>query len=129
MKKLLSVAFACLYLAVTTGFTVRVDYCMGEVASVEMGQGTTACAMCGKMAGTGMSRSCCSSVSRFYKDGTAHMSAPAQAFHPFLFAAAIFRDGRMPAVPAATLPPCAKAHAPPGQPDRPVRLLHCVWLI
>ncbi|MCK7557044.1 hypothetical protein MKQ70_19345 [Chitinophaga sedimenti] len=75
MKKLLTIFIAVLYVAITSGFTVNVHYCMGEIASVKFHNADDdACNKCGKPGAKG-GGDCCKDVHKFLKVDQSHQAA------------------------------------------------------
>lgn len=73
MKKLLHISFAIFYLVLTTGFTLTVHYCGGEISDVSVARSAEVEDPCGSMCET----SCCKDESIIVKLTDYH--APAQS--------------------------------------------------
>lgn len=72
MKKFLTICIALLYTLITSGFSVNVHYCMGELASVELhGSQDERCGKCG-MKSKG---DCCKDEAHFVKYDDSHQVA------------------------------------------------------
>ncbi|MGE7774325.1 HYC_CC_PP family protein [Chitinophaga sp. NPDC101104] len=74
MKKFLTICIAILYSLITSGFSVNVHYCMGELASVDLHDShDEGCNKCG-MEKKG---ECCKDEARFVKYDDSHQGAKA----------------------------------------------------
>lgn len=127
MKKLVAILVALLYIAVSSGFTVNMHYCMGKLAGVKLqAHADKHCNKCGK------SGKCCKDEIRFCKADFSHE------------AAAKVQANTAPAVKVLTLPviiytaPPATIirqftayhlHGPPGQGAIPLFKQLCVYRI
>jgi len=128
MKRLVVVIIALVYLAVSSGFTLHMHYCMGKFVSatfVNEEQDEHDCSHCGmkkKKGGNG----CCKDEHKIVKHDTDHSMAkeiktpPAPALYPLPVASFIV------AAPAHFLPetvvPSFNAHAPPDPDKCPIFL-------
>lgn len=131
MKKLLAILIAFFYLAITSGFTVNVHYCMGKVSSVKLhNTDDDACGKCGKPGAKG--GNCCKDVHKFLKVDNSHQAAKMLAAD-----GPVTMDLSLPvAVLQLPSPMLLQAssfnyhlHAPPLTPQRPIFLRYCVFLI
>lgn len=127
MKKLVAIFIAFLYIAVGSGFTVNMHYCMGKLAAVKLqAHADKHCNKCGK------SGKCCKDEIKFCKADFSHE------------AAAKVQVNTVPAVKDLTLPviilpvpPVAaihqftayNLHGPPGQGAIPLFIQHCAYRI
>ncbi|UYQ91644.1 hypothetical protein MKQ68_16265 [Chitinophaga horti] len=131
MKKLLTIFIAVLYVAITSGFTVNVHYCMGKVASVKLhAEDDDACGKCGRPGTKGAD--CCKDVHKFLKVDQSHQAAKVFFSHNVLpldldLPVAVLQT------PAITVATAAKfsyqQHAPPPVGSQPLFLRNCVFLI
>lgn len=70
MKKLAAIFIALLYVAITSGFTVNVHYCMGKLAGVKLqAHAEKHCDKCGKAG------KCCKDEIKFCKADFSHEAA------------------------------------------------------
>lgn len=128
MKRLLVLMIALVYLAVSSGFTVHMHYCMGHFVKatlVEDEQDEHECSHCGmtkKKGGNG----CCKDEHKIVKNDTDHslvkeLKAPAApvAYPPPAIA---FQYPVNTATLPAAIVPSFNAHAPPDPYDCPLYL-------
>lgn len=129
MKKLLTICMAILYTLITSGFSVNVHYCMGELASVDLHDShKEACGKCGMP----VKGDCCKDEAKFLKLDNTHQAAK-------VFAGL---TNTITAVPVAIQPQWLQAvhttpvlhtwaplHAPPPVPATPLYLQHCIFLV
>ncbi len=127
MKKALTAILAILYMTIASGVEMNIHYCMGELASVELGKAADkACSKCGMEAKDG----CCEDESRIVKVEDSHQASvlswpvvsPAIVTVSFLNVAAsnVFGSARL------LLPP---ADGPPVCQEVAVYLRNCVFRI
>jgi hypothetical protein len=116
--------------AITSGFTVNVHYCMGKISSVKLhASDSDACGKCGKPGSKG--GDCCKDVHKFLKVDESHQAAKVFAPHA-LFAmdlnlpVAVFQA---PQPVIATIHAAYHPNAPPLISPRPIFLRNCVFLI
>lgn len=90
MKKFITTLLAVLYICTSTGATLQMHYCMGQLADVELGhkKGET-CGKCGMTKEMGKESDCCKDVHKFLKNDTDQKSAQAGLQLMQLLAAAL----------------------------------------
>ncbi len=129
MKKLITICIAILYTLITSGFSVNVHYCMGELASVDLHDShDEACGKCG-MAVKG---DCCKDEAKFVKLDNTHQAA--KAFAGLTITAIALPVALQPqwlqctyAAPVQNT--WAPLHAPPLIPATPLYVHHCIFLV
>jgi hypothetical protein len=127
VKKIPIAFLAILYLAITSGVVMNFHYCMGKMASVNLGAGKQElCGKCGMKEKAG----CCESEQKVVKLGDEHQlpkkSASLEDFnssliHSFLIAIQAFPNTKRNAPPYYHSPPDLEAHA--------IYLENCVFRI
>ena len=131
MKKLLAIAVACIYLAITSGLVLQVHYCMGKLsgASVSMAaSGDHACAVCGMKNGK---NKCCHDDVKFIKLQDVHK----QVSSDYQFTPPVGATQEFNLICPAPCLPCSPAstdnNSPPDDDagDPPLFLLHNVFRI
>jgi len=69
MKQVLAVIVAIFYLGTTSGFTLRMHYCMGRLAEIGIGlYGPKTCGKCGMPKSEENKTGCCKDENRFIKN-------------------------------------------------------------
>lgn len=129
MKKMLVICLAVLYTLITSGFTVNVHYCMGELASIDMHDShDSGCPKCG-MPKKG---DCCQDEAHFLKVSENHLAA--QALGDITASIIAVPVSLQPAwlQPLTSRPVLhiwAPLHAPPLIPAVPLYTTNCAYLI
>lgn len=71
MKKVLAAILAVLYLGTSTGATVHIHYCMGELADMGLGKNKSkTCGKCGMEKSDEKDNGCCKDEQKFIKNTT-----------------------------------------------------------
>lgn len=128
MKKAIIAILAILYVTVASGVVVNVHYCMGRIASVEMGYDDHD--VCGKCGMSNKEKGCCHTEYKLVKLQDEHQLAQAQV--PFLALPA-----EVPVQPSLIQVPLSgidkylslKYHSPPDSRSNTVYLRNCVFRI
>jgi len=131
MKKILAIAVACIYLAITSGLVLQIHYCMGRQigSSVKFAEaGTHTCSNCGMQNGK---NKCCHDEVKFLKLQDAHkqvtadyqVTPPAAIEHEFNLIDPLLHFNSNATGVSNNSPPEDDA----GQP--PIFLLNCVFRI
>ncbi|WP_143305212.1 HYC_CC_PP family protein [Chitinophaga vietnamensis] len=129
MKRFFVILFAMLYVALTSGFTVNVHYCMGKLASVELhGTPEDICKRCGKPV-KGMD--CCKNEFKFCKVTETHQAAKAlqQDFSTDIALQLPVKILQAPVLPQPQTLIGGYHHDPPDIPHPPIFLQNCTFLI
>lgn len=129
MKKMLTICFAVLYTLITSGFTVNVHYCMGELASIDLHEShDEGCSKCGMP----VKGDCCQDEAKWLKVDDSQMAAKAFAglsqsitAVPVTLQPAWLQS----AIVQPVLQTWAPLHAPPLIPAVPLFTRHCTFLI
>lgn len=128
MKKLLTICFAVLYTLITSGFTVNMHYCMGELASVNLHDThNDSCPKCGM----DVKGDCCKDEAKFVKLDNSHQAA--KAFVDFSgntisLAPVVMQPVWLtPVTETIILSP--RTHGPPITPSVPLYMSNCIFLI
>lgn len=125
MKKLAAILIALLYIAISSGFTVNVHYCMGKLAGVKLqAHAEKHCDKCGK------SGKCCKDEIKFCKADFSHEAAAKVQ----VVTAPVALDLALPVL-VLPIPPVVVSdhfiayddHAPP--PNLSLYKKHCVYRI
>jgi hypothetical protein len=129
VKKLLTICFAVLYTLITSGFTVNMHYCMGELASVDLHDThNDSCPKCG-MESKG---DCCKDEAKFVKMDNSHQAAKAfvDLTNTITLAPVVMHPVWLqPVAQKEVLNPWAPLHGPPITPSIPLYMSHCIFLI
>lgn len=129
MKRFLVLFIALVYLAVSSGFTVHMHYCMGHFVSASLlaeDDGQHTCDRCGMEKKSG--NSCCKDDYKVYKHNPDHAAAKTviltfSSLVATLPPAPIFpADAARPVYTTVQVP---AAHGPPHPPDLPIYLKVC----
>ncbi|SIO54406.1 HYC_CC_PP family protein [Chitinophaga niabensis] len=127
MKKLLTICFAVLYTLITSGFTVNMHYCMGELAAVDLHDThSDACPKCGM----DVKGDCCKDEAKFVKLDNSHQAA--KAFVELSATVSLLPAVMQPiwlAPVAETVILTPRAHGPPITPSTPLYMSNCIFLI
>lgn len=129
MKKLTIICIAILYTLITSGFSVNLHYCMGELASVDLHDShDEGCGKCGMP----VKGDCCKDEAKFLKLNDTHQAAKA-------FAGLTNTQTALPPAPqpvwlqavrsVPVLNVWAPLHAPPLIPSAPLYVHHCIFLV
>lgn len=130
MKKAFVFILAFFYLAVASGVTVNLHYCMGELASVEYGHEAEGEGDCGKCRMPDNNNACCHTDSKLIKlqddhqlSALAFKSKQPDVIHTFVpsYTPGIIRSGleHQP----------GNIHSPPGKQFQHIYLNNCVFRI
>lgn len=130
MKKAFVFILALFYLAVASGVTVNMHYCMGYLTSVDYGHGAEEGGKCGKCGMPDNNNACCHTDSKLVKlqddhqlSALAFKSKQPEAiplFQPTYTAALIdLSQNRI----------TGSIHSPPDKPDHTIYLYNCVFRI
>ena len=128
MKRIFIAILAIFYLAVASGVSVNMHYCMGELASVDYGHKDEG--NCGKCGMPDNGSACCHTESAFIKLQDDHQSASAHFSFKQPEAPAVFTPVyAAPEVKAYASIPGGSIHAPPDKNSPDVYLYNCVFRI
>lgn len=126
---MLTICFAVLYTLITSGFTVNLHYCMGELASVDLHDShDESCGKCGMP----VKGDCCNDESRLLKVDDSQLAAKAFAGLTQSITAVPVSLQPIWLQPAAVFPALhawAPLHAPPLIPAVSLFTSHCAFLI
>lgn len=129
MKKFAVICLALLYTVLTSGFTVNVHYCMGQIASVKWHTpADEACGICGMTKKHG----CCQDEVKFCKVQEDHQSPVLLQQVPPAEKALVLPEllSYTPVLLPAITHQTNNYHAPPIKgPGIPLYLHHCTFLI
>lgn len=118
-----------LYTLITSGFSVNLHYCMGELASVELHDThEEGCSKCGMP----VKGDCCKDEARFVKMDNTHQAAQAFAGLTAAMTALPLAPQPVwlqPVCTATVLHVWAPLHAPPLIPATPLYVHHCIFLV
>ena len=126
---MLTICFAVLYTLITSGFTVNVHYCMGELASIDLHEShDNSCSKCGMP----VKGDCCQDEAKWLKVDDSQMAA--QAFAGLTHSIIAIPVTLQPAwLQTAPVQPVLQAwvphHAPPPGTAVPLFTRHCTFLI
>ena len=127
MKRILATILAFVYLATSTGATINIHYCMGELVSHSLVKEDT----CGKCGMEKTEEGCCEDVAKVIQtpqDDHSYQSAN-HTFTPFI---AILQTNYI-VVPSpvtfTALLQAAKNHSPPGSSGTSLYIRNCVFRI
>ena len=127
MKKLSAILLAGLYLTLTSGFAINVNYCMGKVSSFQLDTFHDAFHNAGKK---DAGNSCCRTTFKFVKVTASHIAAPDNIQHnPLPVTAFIPGNYAFSFSPLAVIYFSAQLHAPPILPHQSLYLHNCSFLI
>lgn len=132
MKKIIVAILALLYITTSTGATIHMHYCMGELADWGIGlNDSKTCGKCGMDKSDEKDNGCCKDEQKQIKLETDHQKAGLIGFINILAAPAISTP-----VPDFNFRPFLQitdsyptCHAPPDIDDIKLHVLHCVFLI
>ena len=132
MKKIIIAIVAFFYLAVSSGFTVHMHYCMGKLADWSLGHNKSkTCSKCGMRKSDEKSNGCCKDEHKFIKNITDQKITEAGFQLIQLISAAIpvsFIE-----IPRTDFPSVTEgnpiSHAPPRSSGIAVYIRNCVFLI
>lgn len=132
MKKIIVAILALLYITTSTGATIHMHYCMGELADWGIGRNDSkTCGKCGMDKSDEKDNGCCKDEQKEIKLKTDHQKAGLIGFINSLAVPAIFTP-----VPDFNFQPFLQitesfstCHAPPDIDDIKLHVLHCVFLI
>ena len=132
MKKFLIAILAFLYISSSTGATLYMHYCMGELASAGLGNLTTkTCDNCGMEKAGQKGKDCCKDESKFFK-GQIDQAATVSVYH-LLQPIAIALPVSYFEIPSGDICSIAAeypiSHAPPQISSVAVYIRNCVFLI
>lgn len=129
MKKMLAICFAVLYTLITSGFTVNMHYCMGELASIDLHDShNDSCGKCGMP----VKGDCCQDEAKLLKVDDSQLAAKAFAgLTQSITAVPVTLQPAwlQPAPVQPVLQAWAPLHAPPLIPSVPLFTSHCAFLI
>jgi hypothetical protein len=132
MKKIIIAIVAFFYLAVSSGFTVHMHYCMGKLADWDLGHNKSkTCGKCGMKKSDEKENGCCKDEHKFIKNVSDQKAAETGFQLIKLIALAIpVSFAEIPSVnfPSVTgeEPVC---HAPPRSSGVAVYIRNCIFLI
>ncbi len=131
MRKTIALILAVLYLGTTTGATVHMHYCMGELAEWGLGYNKSkTCGKCGMEKSDEKDNGCCKDEHKFVKND--NDQKPAESFvinfalHVFDLPAEYFSAIEIPFSGTEKYP---VSHAPPRSCGVPVYIRNCIFLI
>jgi hypothetical protein len=130
MKKILAIAVAFMYFAITSGLVLQIHYCMGRQAGASVGLTNSSdhsCVKCGMQNGK---NKCCHDEIKFLKLQDVHQQVSADFFVPP--PAVIEQAFNLIAVPeldAVTVVTPASHSPPPHTGQTPLFILHGVFRI
>ena len=126
---MLTICFAVLYTLITSGFTVNLHYCMGELAAVDLHDShDESCSKCGMP----VKGDCCNDEAKLLKVDDSQLAAKAFAGLTQSITAVPVSLQPIWLQPAAVFPALhawAPLHAPPLIPAVPLFTTHCAFLI
>lgn len=129
MKKMLTICIAVLYTLITSGFTVNLHYCMGELASVNLHEShEDGCPKCGM----DVKGDCCHDEAKLLKVSENHFGssfATTGIVHSFALPVSLQPDWLQPLAERQVLHAGAPLHAPPLIPSNPLYTTYCTYLI
>ena len=126
MKKSFAIFIALLYIAITSGFTLDLHYCMGKLSAVKLqAHADEHCHKCGK------NGKCCKDEIKFCKVDLSHEAVKAP-----VNTAPVVKNLSLPLI-IFPVPPVALSsyftaydhHAPPGNEGVPLFIKHCTYRI
>ena len=132
MKKFVVAIFAIFYLAISSGFTVHMHYCMGKLADWDLGHNKSkTCSKCGMDKSKEKDNGCCKDEHKFVKNITDQKTAEAGFQLIQLIASAIpVSFVEIPSVNFLTVTEENPiSHAPPRSGGVAVYIRNCVFLI
>ena|SRR4026208_2301096 len=132
MKKILIAIFAFFYLAVCSGFTVHMHYCMGELADWDFGHNKSkTCSKCGMDKSDEKDNGCCKDEHKFIKNNTDQKTTQSTIQLVKLISVAI--PVSFVEIPSVNFPSVTEinplSHAPPRSGGVAVYIRNCVFLI
>lgn len=130
MKRITAIFIAILYVALTSGFTVNVHYCMGRLASIGLQSvPDNKCNKCGK---SGKSGHCCKDEFKYCKVTETHQHAKVlqhTASSAIDLQLPVKTIMAVPGIPAIAILSLYDHHDPPDPGEVPLFLRHCIFLI
>ncbi len=132
MIKLITVIFAVLYLGTSTGATVHMHYCMGELADWGLGHNKSkTCSNCGMEKSDEKDNGCCKDEHKFVKNDTDQKTA--QVSFDLMQIVATALPVSFIEIPAANFTKVKEenpfSHAPPRSNGVAVYIRNCTFLI
>lgn len=132
MKKFVAVILALLYITTSTGATLHMHYCMGELADWDFGMTKSeSCGQCGMEKNGDNDNGCCKDEQAFIKNDRDQVAAPS-GFH-FASPASIALPVPFIEFPPVNIVSVTEAnplnHAPPRSSGTAVYVRNCVFLI
>lgn len=132
MKKVVIAIVALFYLAVSSGFTVHMHYCMGKLADWDLGHNKSkTCSKCGMKKSDEKDNGCCKDEHKFIKNITDQKTSET-GFH-LIKLISVALPVSFVEVPAASFSSETEinllSHAPPRSAGVAVYIRNCVFLI
>jgi hypothetical protein len=132
MKKILIIIVAFFYLAISSGFTVHMHYCMGELADWDLGHNKSkTCSKCGMKKSDEKDNGCCKDEHKFIKNNTDQKTAET-GFH-LIKLIAVSLPVSFVEIPSVNFPSVTEespvSHAPPRSGGVAVYIRNCIFLI
>ena len=132
MKKILIAIFAFFYLAVSSGFTVHMHYCMGELADWDLGHNKSkTCSKCGMDKSDENDNGCCKDEHKFIKSNTDQKTA--ETGFPLIKLIVVALPASFVEISSINFPFATEekpiSHAPPRSGGVAVYIRNCVFLI
>ena len=132
MKKFVAAILAVLYLGTSTGATVHMHYCMGELADWGLGHNESkTCSNCGMEKSDEKDNGCCKDEHKFVKNDTDQKTA--QVSFQLMQLVEIALPVSFVEIPAADFPTVTEenpiSHAPPRSGGVAVYVRNCTFLI
>lgn len=132
MKKFLIIIVAVLYLFTSTGATLHLHYCMGELTQWNLSdQESSVCPGCGMDKKESEKKGCCKDEARFLKSSIDQKTMES-AFQIFALSGIVLvpHDIVLPSIHIATIAEdLPVGNAPPDQPGHAVYILNSAFLI
>lgn len=128
MKKVMLSILTIIYMTVSSGVAMDIHFCMGKRTGVDLyAQSNTTCGRCGMKEKKG---GCCNDEHRFYKLSDAHKIVNNE--HKFTFS--FITHNILPAYPGSyplffNKPVISIIPSPPGDPQLPLYISHCIFRI
>jgi len=130
MKKFIVAIFAIFYLAISSGFTVHMHYCMGKLADWDLGHNKSkTCSKCGMEKSMEKDNGCCKDEHKFIKNVTDQKIAELG----LQMAKLVTLPVSFIEIPSVDFPVVTEenpvSHAPPRSGGVAVYIRNCVFLI
>lgn len=132
MKKFITAIFAILYISTSTGATLNIHYCMGQLADWDLGHNKSkTCGKCGMEKSNEKDNGCCKDEHKFIKNHTDQKTAETGLQIMQLFAIAL--PVSFVEIPSDNFSSVTErnplSHAPPRRSGVAVYIRNCTYLI